>query len=169
MTTHSKHLRSTSRAFPGGLHFHFTKLPAYLLFSDGRLGTVHFLKPPAFGQGTHALPGALPARPRRRGGSRDPRSNLSCPKASPGAGHWPLPGAPHGASTLGPGRRQCTSKEENLAEEPDPSEPGPGFSLPHFIKSLYNNFATVKSANLKAQRNKPVFHLMCLAVRGTFF
>lgn len=57
----SERPRSPSYALPRGLHFHLPKLPAYLLFSDGRLGTVHFLKPPALGQDTHALPGALPA------------------------------------------------------------------------------------------------------------
>lgn len=100
MAKHSQRLRSLIYAFPGELHFHFAKLPAYLLFSDGRLGTLHFLKPPAFGRDTHTHPGAPPARtPRRQGWSaavqRDP------PRASPGNGcgqhsaacHQPRPAA----------------------------------------------------------------------------
>jgi len=99
MATHSKPLRSTSYTFPRGLHFHFTKLPAYLLFSDGRLGTVHFLKPPAFGQDTHALPGDLPAHTRSRGRAGEPRSDASRSTASPGAGCWRPPGTHHGPSS----------------------------------------------------------------------
>lgn len=95
-TEHGSALRAprehTSRV-PRGLRFHFTKLPAYLLFSDGRLGTVHFLKPPAFGQDTHARAGDLPARTRGKGRSGGARSTASGSEASPGAGCLRPPGA----------------------------------------------------------------------------
>lgn len=127
--TRSERLRSTSYTFPRGLHFHLTKLPACLPFSDGRLGTMHFLKPPAFGQDTHALPGDLPARTRTRGRAGEPRSNTELLRGEPRSRLQQLPGSHHRPSSPGPEGEQV-KKSGWLRSS---SHRGPGFSLWCFV------------------------------------
>lgn len=78
----SERLQSPNSALPRGLHFHFPKLPAYLLFSDGRLGTLHFLKNRQLWAKTHT-PCLELCQPTQQRQSWRTTFSVSCSKGSP--------------------------------------------------------------------------------------
>lgn len=92
---------------------------------------MHFLKPPALGQDTHAL---------LEHGQRTAREADLENRAPSGAapGH-PGSGSCHRAARGADPGSQEPAPNQGLAEQPDPSEQGPAFSLWQLVISLYNN------------------------------